>query len=83
MREKQKYNLSLVFLPQDNGSYTVLCPELSECFSEGHTVEEAQENIMDLIPFYLNKAIEDDDDDIFRSGLTARGKIFREIELEA
>ncbi len=84
MLEKKKYNLSLVFLPQDNGGYTVLCPELSECFSDGQTLEEAQNNIMELIPLFLNKAIQDDGDcNMFRPGLAAPGKIFREIQVEA
>jgi predicted RNase H-like HicB family nuclease len=80
----KKYSLSLVFLPQDAGGYTVLCPELPNCFSEGATYDEAEKNILELIPDFLEKEIEEDGEDgLFSEGMTLPGKIFREIEIEA
>ena len=78
----KKYNLSLVFFPQDSGGYTVMCPELPGCISEGISYDEAEKNIKDLIPEYLEKEIEDDKDcDLFVPGLTLPGKVFREFEV--
>jgi predicted RNase H-like HicB family nuclease len=80
----KKYNLALVFFPQDSGGYTVVCPELHGCISEGGTYDEAEKNIKALIPDFLAKELEDDADcDLFAPGLTLPGKIFREIEVEA
>ena len=77
-----KYNLSLVFLPQDTGGYTVLCPEI-DCISEGETYDEAERNIRELIPTFLKKALENDEGcDTFGPGLAQPGKIFREITVE-
>ena len=79
----KNYNLSLVFLPQDTGGYTVLCPEIN-CFSDGKTIDEAEDNIRDVIPYFLEKAIKDDGDaDVFGPGMTLPGKVFREITVEA
>lgn len=78
-----KYNLSLVFLPQDTGGYTVLCPEV-DCVSEGETYDEAERNIMELLPIFLRKALENDEGcDTFEGGLAQPGKIFREVCVEA
>lgn len=78
----KKYNLSLVFLPQDTGGYTVLCPEL-DCLSEGETIDAAETNIRDIIPYFLEKAVkEDDGEGIFGPGMTLPGKVFREIAVE-
>ncbi len=77
------YNLSLVFLPQDAGGYTVICPEIN-CFSDGETIDEAENNIREIIPYFLEKAIKDDGDtDLFSSGMTMPGKVFREITVKA
>ncbi len=43
-----------VFLePAEEGGYTVLCPALPGCISEGDTREEALLNIKDAIEAYL------------------------------
>jgi predicted RNase H-like HicB family nuclease len=78
------YNLSLIFYPQDNGGYMVVCPELIACFTEGRTVEEAETNIMELISEDLPERVNRggaDDEEMFRKGACARGKLFREIEV--
>lgn len=80
----KKYNLSLVFFPQDSGGYTVVCPELHGCLSDGASYDEAEKNIKELIPFFLERALEDDEGcELFAPGLTLPGKVFREIEVEA
>ena len=40
------YNLSLIFYPQREGGYTVICPELPGAISEGAGIDEAAENIL-------------------------------------
>lgn len=37
----------------EEGGYTVTCPALPGCISEGDTYEEALENIKDAIQLYL------------------------------
>lgn len=79
-----KYNLSIIFYPQDTGRYTAVCPELRGCIAEGATVEEAQTIIMELIPDFLKNQITDDDDrELLADGLAVPGKLFREVEVEA
>ncbi len=80
----RKYNLSLVFYPQDTGDYSVICPELQGCFSCGKTVEEAEMNIRELIHVLMMQEIEDETDaEMLAEGLAVKGKLFREIEIEA
>jgi predicted RNase H-like HicB family nuclease len=82
----RKYSLSLVFYPQDAGGFTVICPELTNCFSEGATIEEAEANIRDLIDDFLPQHAHRGgqiDEELFREGLCMSGKLFREIEVEA
>jgi predicted RNase H-like HicB family nuclease len=80
----RKYTLSLIFYPQDIGGYTVICPELKNCFSEGKTYEEAEANIRELIPDVLAEEVETETDaELLAEGLAVPGKLFREIEFEA
>ena len=73
-------SLSAVFCPQAEGGFTVICPELPECVSEGDTYEEALANITSLIKVILNqKNVEDKE--IFLKILAASGKIFTEINI--
>ena len=79
----REYNLSLIFYPQQEGGYTVICPELRSCFSEGRTIEEATENIRDIIADFLPDEIKkgEADEELLRNGLCMKGKIFQEIEV--
>ncbi|NWG27920.1 MAG: type II toxin-antitoxin system HicB family antitoxin [Ignavibacteriaceae bacterium] len=43
----------------DEGGYTVYVPSLPGCISEGNTIEEAIDNIIEAIELYL-EPIEDD-----------------------
>ena len=78
-----EYNLSLIFYPQQEGGYTVICPELARCFSEGKTIEEAAENIRDVIADFLPQRINasEADEELLRLGLCMRGKLFQELEV--
>ena len=80
----RKYNLSLIFYPQDSGGYTVVCPELRGCFSDGKTFDEAEEHIRELIPEFLARETEDEvDAELLAEGMAMPGKVFREIEVQA
>ena len=75
-----EYNLSLIFYPQDTGGYTVICPELPSCVTEGKTIEEATANIRDIIADFLPDEIDNEvNEETFREGLCMKGKIFQEM----
>jgi predicted RNase H-like HicB family nuclease len=77
-----KYNLSLIFYPQINGGYGVVCPEINGCFTEGETIEEATANIRELIADFLPDEIKGElDEQMFREGSCMKGKQFQEIEV--
>jgi predicted RNase H-like HicB family nuclease len=80
----KQYNLSLIFYPQSKGGYTVVCPELRACFSEGETIEEAESNIMELIAEFLPEQTGDSEEskEFFREGLCMKGKLFKDIDVE-
>jgi predicted RNase H-like HicB family nuclease len=76
-----EYNLSLIFYPQRRGGYTVICPELPFCISEGDNLDEAAANIYDviadLLPGEINKGKADEE--LLRLGLCMKGKLFQEV----
>ena len=78
-----RYNLSLIFYPQKRGGYTVICPELPFCVSEGETLDEATNNvygvIADLLPDEIDKGKADEE--LLRIGLCMKGKLFKEVEV--
>jgi predicted RNase H-like HicB family nuclease len=45
--------LSVLLEECEEGGYTVACPTLPGCISEGDTYEEALENVKDAIALYL------------------------------
>ena len=79
----QKYSLSLIFYPQDDGQYHVVCPEINNCFSCGRTREDAEINIRELIRDLLPARVgkNDIDEEMFRLGLCMKEKEFCEIEV--
>jgi predicted RNase H-like HicB family nuclease len=81
---RRKYCLSLVFCPQDDGTYTVICPELQGCCTDGTTIEDAEKNISELIAEIMPERIGNSDEsrEFFREGLGIGGKMFKEIEVE-
>jgi len=78
------YHLSLIFCPQPEGGYTVVCPEITGCFTEGETIEEAEENIREVIAGFLPDEINkgEIDEEMFRLGCCQPGKMFREIKVK-
>ena len=78
----REYNLSLIFYPQEEGGYTVVCPELEACVSEGKTIDEATANISNIIADFLPDEIKGEiNEEVFREGLCMDGKIFQEMKV--
>ena len=77
------YKLSLIFYPQRDGRYTVICPELPGCITEGDTLDEATVNIYDVITDFLPETINAsaEDEEALREGLCMDGKLFREVNV--
>jgi predicted RNase H-like HicB family nuclease len=51
--------ITVVLIPNDNGSYTTRVPSIPGCISQGSTKREALENIREAIELSL-EAIDDD-----------------------
>jgi len=49
----------VVVYREANGSYSVLCPSLPGCHSQGDTLEEALANVKEAIALYLEVLEED------------------------
>jgi predicted RNase H-like HicB family nuclease len=47
------FKLEVILEPAEEGGYTVTCPMLKGCISEGETKKEALANIQDAIKLYL------------------------------
>ena len=50
---KPKRQFEVIFIPQEEGGFSVEVPDLPGCISEGDTLEEAQKNIAEAIKLYL------------------------------
>lgn len=48
-----------IFVPEDEGGYSVSVPNIPGCLSQGDTFEEARANIKEAIELYLEDANED------------------------
>ena len=72
-----KLNLSVVFYPQKQGGFTVICPELN-CASEGDSYEDAKKNIGEAMKLML----EDEDEEDLKEAYNYGDKIFSEIAIE-
>jgi predicted RNase H-like HicB family nuclease len=48
----------LVSPPENNGWWTIECPALPGCISQGQTVEEALSNIKEAMELWLEDALE-------------------------
>ncbi|MFH1127080.1 MAG: type II toxin-antitoxin system HicB family antitoxin [archaeon] len=48
-----------VVVEKDADGYFAFCPELSGCYSQGDSYEEAMENIKDAIRLHIEDRIED------------------------
>lgn len=43
------YDYKVIIEPDETGGYVVTCPSLQGCYSQGETIEEALENIREVI----------------------------------
>lgn len=50
----------VVIYQEPSGGYSVLCPSLPGCHSQGETVEEALANVREAIELYLEVLEEDE-----------------------
>ena len=55
------FKLEVILEPAEEGGYTVICPMLKGCISEGETKKEALANIQDAIQLYL-KAVKKEEE---------------------
>lgn len=55
----QTQNYTVIFEPEDDGGYTVYCPALPGCASQGDTYEEALANIREAITGYIKSLLAD------------------------
>lgn len=51
-------NYTVVFDPEEDGGYSVYCPALPGCVSQGDTYEEALENIKEAITGYVKSLLD-------------------------
>jgi len=49
----KEYQFEAIFIPQEEGGFTVEVPDLPGCISEGDTIKEAEQNIQEAIDLYL------------------------------
>ena len=47
------FKLEVILEPAQEGGYTIICPMLKGCVSEGESKKEALANIQDAIKLYL------------------------------
>lgn len=52
--------LSILLIPEDEGGYNILVPELPGCFTQGETIEEALDMAKEAICLYVESLDEDD-----------------------
>jgi predicted RNase H-like HicB family nuclease len=75
----KKFTLTAVLYPQVEGGYSVVCPELSGCVSEGESVEDALRNIREAAVLML----EDDDAKEELEACNAQGRMIANFEIGA
>lgn len=73
-----KLRLTTIFYPQSSGGFTVICPELRGCVTQGKSYEEAKNNIKEAIELCLET--DDEKNDLIEAYNTG-DKIFSEVEI--
>jgi predicted RNase H-like HicB family nuclease len=75
-----KYNVTAVVYPQREGGYSVVCPDISGCASQGNTIDEALRNIKEAVELRL-----DGDADAIEelNAASLPGRIVADVEIEA
>jgi len=59
MQEIVKLSRQVIIEPDEMGGYTVSCPSLPGCHSQGETIDEALKNIREAIELYIEVLEED------------------------
>jgi predicted RNase H-like HicB family nuclease len=75
-----KYNVTAIVYPQSEGGYSVVCPDISGCASQGDTLDEALKNIKEAVELRL-EGDTDALEELKASSLP--GRIVAEVEVEA
>ena len=75
-----KYNVTAVVYPQSEGGYSVICPDISGCASQGDTLEEALKNIKEAVELRLDEDV-DAMEELKASSMP--GRIVANVEIEA
>jgi len=75
-----KYNVTAIVYPQSEGGYSVVCPDISGCASQGNTLDEALKNIKEAVELRLEGDV-DAIEELKSSSMP--GRIVAEVEIEA
>jgi predicted RNase H-like HicB family nuclease len=70
--------LSMICSKQSNGAYFAICPEISGCFTQGDTYEEAAENLKELVEITIKEELTKEE---IHEILLSKVKIFSEFEI--
>jgi predicted RNase H-like HicB family nuclease len=54
-----KYRIQVLIEQDEDGKYIASCPSLQGCYTQGDTIEEAMENIQDVIEMCLEELLEE------------------------
>ncbi len=57
-----KYRIQVLIEEDEDGKYIASCPSLQGCYTQGDTIEEAMENIQDVIEMCLGELLEEKQD---------------------
>ena len=69
---ENKLNLTAVFVSAEEGGFTAYIEEIRGVVSEGETIEEAQENLMDALQLVLETQREEREKDLPKKGNVLR-----------
>ena len=70
--------LSMICTKQDNGAYFAICPEISACFTQGDTYEDAVSNLKELVEITIKEELATKD---LQELLLSKSKIYSEFEI--
>ena len=54
-----KYQIQVLIEQDEDSKYIASCPSLQGCYTQGDTIEEAMENIRDVIEMCLEELFEE------------------------
>jgi predicted RNase H-like HicB family nuclease len=70
--------LSMICTKQSNNSYFAICPEISGCFTQGDTYEEAVANLKELVEITVKEDLTEEEVENIKQ---SKAKIFSEFEI--